>query len=160
MPEKVRASSAPGGGCADAMSALRQPEAEESVVGLQRGDPEWGASARALGRLRIMFPRGLSAQRPLAMLQSLQIKNLALVDTLNVEFESGLNVITGETGAGKSMIIGALNLLLGERADKTLLREGADQCVVEAVFQMARMDELRALLQESGIECGRGSAHR
>ncbi|MBU0714868.1 MAG: DNA repair protein RecN [Verrucomicrobia bacterium] len=88
------------------------------------------------------------------MLQSLQIKNLALVDTLNVEFESGLNVITGETGAGKSMIVGALNLLLGERADKTLLRTGADQCVVEAVFQMARPDELHALLQASGIECG------
>ncbi|MDP2990510.1 MAG: DNA repair protein RecN [Kiritimatiellota bacterium] len=88
------------------------------------------------------------------MLQSLQIKNLALVDTLNVEFEPGLNVITGETGAGKSMIIGALDLLLGERADKTLLREGADQCVVEAVFQMARPDELHALLQASGIECG------
>lgn len=87
------------------------------------------------------------------MLQSLQIKNLALVDTLDVEFESGLNVITGETGAGKSMIIGALNLLLGERADKTLLREGADQCVVEAAFQMARPDELRALLQASGMEC-------
>ncbi|MFH1477307.1 MAG: DNA repair protein RecN [Verrucomicrobiota bacterium] len=88
------------------------------------------------------------------MLQSLQIKNLALVDTLNVEFTSGLNVITGETGAGKSMIIGALNLLLGERADKTLLRAGADQCVVEAVFQMDRPDELHALLQASGIECG------
>ena len=88
------------------------------------------------------------------MLQSLQIKNLALVDALDVEFTSGLNVITGETGAGKSMIVGALNLLLGERADKTLLREGAAQCVVEAVFLMARPEELRALLQTSGIECG------
>ncbi|MDD5677780.1 MAG: DNA repair protein RecN [Kiritimatiellae bacterium] len=88
------------------------------------------------------------------MLQSLQIKNLALVEALQVEFESGLNVITGETGAGKSMIIGALNLLLGERADKTLLRAGADQCAVEAMFQMARPDELNALLQASGIECG------
>ena len=88
------------------------------------------------------------------MLQSLQIKNLALVDSIQVEFMPGLNVITGETGAGKSMIIGALNLLLGERADKTLLRKGADQCIVEATFQIARMDELRALLQASGIECG------
>ncbi|MFA5043287.1 MAG: DNA repair protein RecN [Kiritimatiellia bacterium] len=88
------------------------------------------------------------------MLQSLQIKNLALVDTLDVEFEPGLNVITGETGAGKSMIVGALNLLLGERADKTLLREGADQCVVEAAFQMAPPDELRELLQAGGIERG------
>ena len=133
MPEKVRAPSAPAGGCARAMSALLRQKTEESVVGLQRGGADdsagadRGASARTFGRLRIMFPRGLSTQRPLAMLQSLQIKNLALVDTLNVEFESGLNVMTGETGAGKSMIIGALNLLLGERVDKTLLREGADQ---------------------------------
>jgi len=97
---------------------------------------------------------GLRAKPALAMLQSLQIKNLALVDTLAVELAFGLNVITGETGAGKSMIIGALNLLLGERADKTLLREGADQCVVEAVFQMAGPEELRALLQAGGIECG------
>lgn len=88
------------------------------------------------------------------MLQFLQISNLALVDTLSVEFAPGLNVITGETGAGKSMIIGALNLLLGERADKTLLRKGADQCVVEAIFQMACPGELSALLQASGIECG------
>jgi len=136
------------------MSALCRQEAEESVVGFQCGGVDRGTSARALGRLRIMFPRGLSTQQPLAMLQSLQIKNLALVDALNVEFASGLNVITGETGAGKSMIIGALNLLLGERADKSLLREGADQCVVEATFQMTRPDELHALLQASGIECG------
>ena len=136
------------------MSALRRQEAEESVVGLQRGGADWWTSARAIGRLFVLPPRELSAQWPLAMLQSLQIKNLALVDTLDVEFAPGLNVITGETGAGKSMIIGALNLLLGERADKSLLREGADQCVVEAVFQMARPDELCALLQVSGIECG------
>ena len=84
------------------------------------------------------------------MLQSLQIKNLALVDSIQVEFMPGLNVITGETGAGKSMIIGALNLLLGERVDKTLLRKGADQCIVEATFQIARMDELRALLERNG----------
>jgi len=134
------------------MPALFRQEAEESVVGLQRGGDDRGASARALSRLRIMFPRELSAQRPLAMLQSLQIKNLALVDTLNVEFESGLNVITGETGAGKSMIVGALNLLLGERADKTLLREGTDQCAVEAAFHVAQPDELHALLQAGGIE--------
>ena len=88
------------------------------------------------------------------MLETLNIKNLALVDALRVEFASGLNVITGETGAGKSMIIGALNLLLGERADKTLLRSGADQCVVEASFHLAQPDDLQALLQASGIECG------
>ncbi len=140
------------------MSTLRRQTAEENFIGFQRGGAdgsagagEWSA-ARALGRLRLMFPRGLPPQWPLAMLQFLQISNLALVDKLSVEFAPGLNVITGETGAGKSMIIGALNLLLGERADKTLLRKGADQCVVEAVFQMTCPGELGSLLQASGIE--------
>ena len=65
MPKKIRASSAPAGRCADAMSALCRQEAEESVVGLQRGGADWGTSARALGRLFVLSPRELSAQRPL-----------------------------------------------------------------------------------------------
>lgn len=86
------------------------------------------------------------------MLETLAIKNLALVEALQVEFETGLNVITGETGTGKSMIVGALNLLLGERADKTILREGADQCMVEATFNATHSDELQAFLNDGGIE--------
>ena len=70
------------------------------------------------------------------MLSTLRIKNLALVSDLTLQLQPGCNVITGETGAGKSIIIGALNLLLGERADRTLLRAGCDSCAVEAVFDL------------------------
>ena len=62
------------------------------------------------------------------MLTTLRIKNLALVADLTLELQRGLNVITGETGAGKSILIGALSLVLGERADRTLIRSGADAC--------------------------------
>ena len=69
------------------------------------------------------------------LLQLLRIKNLALVEDLEWEISPGFTAITGETGAGKSIIIGALQLLLGERADKSLVRTGADMCTVEAIFQ-------------------------
>jgi DNA repair protein RecN (Recombination protein N) len=85
------------------------------------------------------------------MLQSLRIRNLAIVEDLRVEFGDGLNVITGETGAGKSVIVGALNLILGDRADKSLLRAGSDQCTVEAVFEASAPDVLAELgLPETG----------
>jgi DNA repair protein RecN (Recombination protein N) len=70
------------------------------------------------------------------MLTTLRIKNFALVADLTLELQSGCNVITGETGAGKSIIIGALNLVLGERADRTLIRSGEESCSVEAVFDV------------------------
>ena len=73
------------------------------------------------------------------MLTTLRIKNLALVADLTLELQPGCNVITGETGAGKSIIIGALNLVLGERADRTLIRSGSDSCSVEAVFDVSRL---------------------
>lgn len=85
------------------------------------------------------------------MLQTLRIRNLALVEDIAVEFETGLNVITGETGAGKSVIIGALGLLLGERADKSLIRAGADQCLAEAVFHLADASDIDAILDEVGL---------
>lgn len=92
------------------------------------------------------------------MLQTLQIKNLALVESVQIDFSPGLNVVTGETGAGKSIIIGALNLLLGERADKGIIREGAEQCSIEAAFNLPRHDEIDALLQEHGLPpCGEGA---
>jgi len=73
------------------------------------------------------------------MLTTLRIKNLALVADLTLELQPGCNVITGETGAGKSIIIGALNLVLGERADRTLIRSGSDSCSVEAVFDVSHL---------------------
>ncbi|MEI8140290.1 MAG: DNA repair protein RecN [bacterium] len=85
------------------------------------------------------------------MLQTLRVRNLALVEDISVEFKPGLNVITGETGAGKSVIIGALGLLLGERADKSLIRAGADQCLAEAVFQLSDSAAVDAILDEVGL---------
>jgi DNA repair protein RecN (Recombination protein N) len=87
------------------------------------------------------------------MLTTLRIKNLALVADLTLELQPGYNVITGETGAGKSILIGALNLALGERADRTLIRSGSDSCSVEAAFDVARLRApLQSFLEENGLE--------
>ena len=88
----------------------------------------------------------------LATLASLRIRNLALVEDLAWQPGPGLIAITGETGAGKSLLIGALQLLLGERADKSLIRSGADACTVEAAFETADSRELDAWLEEQGTE--------
>src|ERR1035437_10242002 len=85
------------------------------------------------------------------MLRSLRVKNLALVEEVAVEFQPGLNVITGETGAGKSVLVGALGLLLGDRADRALVRAGAEQCQVEATFQLADSGPIDQRLDESGL---------
>lgn len=87
------------------------------------------------------------------MLTTLRIKNLALVPELTLELAHGFNVITGETGAGKSVIIGALNLVLGERADRTLIRSGADSCSVEAVFALGNLAAaINGFLEERGLD--------
>ena len=87
------------------------------------------------------------------MLTTLRIKNLALVADLTLELQPGLNVITGETGAGKSIVIGALNLVMGMRADRALIRSGAESCSVEAVFDLRSIKApLPALLEENGLE--------
>ena len=87
------------------------------------------------------------------MLATLRIKNLALVSDLTLELQPGCNVITGETGAGKSIILGALNLVLGERADRTLIRSGEESCAVEAVFTVKKLRApLPAFLEENGLE--------
>ncbi|MDP6034508.1 MAG: AAA family ATPase, partial [Verrucomicrobiota bacterium] len=87
------------------------------------------------------------------MLESLRIRNLALVTDLTLELGPGYNAISGETGAGKSILIGALNLVLGERADRTLIRAEADQCTVEAAFDVSNLDTpLPAFLEEHGLE--------
>ena len=90
-----------------------------------------------------------------AVLNLLRIKNLALVEELEWQIAPGFVAITGETGAGKSIIIGALQLLLGERADKSLIRTGADLCTVEAIFTGKGLQQLNTQLGEAGIEpCG------
>ena len=87
-----------------------------------------------------------------AVLTLLRIKNLALVEELEWKMGPGFVAVTGETGAGKSIIIGALQLLLGERADKSLIRTGADLCTVEAVFSGNELQKLNPQLVEAGIE--------
>jgi DNA repair protein RecN (Recombination protein N) len=85
------------------------------------------------------------------MLQTLRVKNLAIVENVVVEFNDGLNVITGETGAGKSILVGALGLILGERADKDMIRAGEDKCGIEAVFQLSDVSAVNAALEDLGI---------
>ena len=86
------------------------------------------------------------------MLASLRIRNLALVEELEWQPGPGFVAITGETGSGKSIIVGALKLVLGERADKSLIRSGAESCTVEVVFHVADSKKLNAWLEEQGVE--------
>ncbi len=87
------------------------------------------------------------------MLTDLRIKNLALVNDLAIQFGPGYNSITGETGAGKSILIGALGLVLGERADRTLIRDGDDHCSVEAIIDTACLGKaFHAHIEQNGIE--------
>ncbi len=88
----------------------------------------------------------------LATLTSLRLRNLALVEELEWLLEPGFIAVTGETGSGKSIIVGALKLILGERADKALIRTGADGCTVEAVFEIKEIADLNAQLDEHGVE--------
>ncbi len=86
------------------------------------------------------------------MIQSLSIKNFALIDELEVNFEQGLNILTGQTGAGKSIILGALNMILGERADTQVVRQGTKKAIAEAVFDIDLIQPVRKLLQENAVE--------
>lgn len=86
------------------------------------------------------------------MLTLLKIRNLALVDELVWELGPGLIGVTGETGAGKSVIVGALKLVLGERADKSLIRTGEESCSVEAVFELPDPREINAILADGGLD--------
>jgi DNA repair protein RecN (Recombination protein N) len=85
------------------------------------------------------------------MLEQLSIKNYALIEDLHINFNEGFNVLTGETGAGKSIIVGALGLILGERASTGIIRKGAESCSIRASFDIARNKPLINLLKEQGI---------
>ena len=86
------------------------------------------------------------------MLTTLRVQNLAIVDNIHVDLGSGLNVITGETGAGKSIIANSLGLVLGGRSDRSMIRAGETKCSVEAVFNLTDSAEIDAILEEIGIE--------
>lgn len=86
------------------------------------------------------------------MLSLLKIKNLALVDELEWQLDKGLVGVTGETGAGKSVIVGALKLVLGERADKALIRTGEASCTVEAVFDLENVPSVNTVLEDGGLD--------
>lgn len=86
------------------------------------------------------------------MLVELRIRNVAVIDTVSLPLAAGLNVLTGETGAGKSLIVGALGMLLGERAASDRVRSGAEKATVEGVFDARELAQVRALLDERGIE--------
>ncbi len=91
------------------------------------------------------------------MLKSLQIRNYVLIDSLDIEFPEGLIIISGQTGAGKSILLGALSLLLGSKADSSVIGGEADSCVVEAVFGVPETDSvLKGILEENDVEAGDG----
>ncbi|WP_138431860.1 DNA repair protein RecN [Fodinibius saliphilus] len=86
------------------------------------------------------------------MIQSLYIKDFALIDELEVSFQEGLNILTGQTGAGKSIIIGALNMILGERADTNVIRQGASKAIAEAIVKVGDNNEINRILGENAVE--------
>src|SRR5436309_5907050 len=86
------------------------------------------------------------------MLTELRIRNFAIIEAVTLPLEPGLNVLSGETGAGKSIIVGALGLLLGERANADLVRTGAEKATVEGVFDVSGAKAFAALADERGVE--------
>jgi DNA repair protein RecN len=86
------------------------------------------------------------------MLQAISMRNIALIEQLTIDFTKGLQVLAGETGAGKSIVVDAVNLVLGSRVDKGLIRTGTSKAYVEAIFDIEGLPKVQALLAEQGIE--------
>ncbi len=91
------------------------------------------------------------------MIQSLSIRNVALIEQLTIQFHSGLQVLSGETGAGKSIVVDAVNLVLGGRAERTMIRTGCSKASVEAIFDVPDFSAAYALLEREGIETEGGT---
>lgn len=85
------------------------------------------------------------------MLKHLLIKNFTLIDKLDIDFKPGFSVITGETGAGKSIILGAIGLLKGNRADSRQIKAGEQKCIIEAHFDLTRYD-MKAVFENNDID--------
>ena len=90
------------------------------------------------------------------MLNRLQVSNYVLIDSLEIDFPEGLIIITGQTGAGKSILLGALGLVMGSKADASMISEGADSCVVEAEFSLYPEHPLKSVLEEYDVEWDEG----
>ena len=88
------------------------------------------------------------------MLEKLFIQNYAIIDELGIDFSNRLNVITGETGAGKSIIVGALGLILGERADSTVLVDKQKKCIVEGIVSGDNKKAVKEFLQKNDLDTG------
>ena len=88
------------------------------------------------------------------MLTRLYIHNYAIIDEIDISFSPKLNIITGETGAGKSILVGALSLILGNRADTTVLLNKEKKCIIEGVFDLKGKEELKSILNEADLDPG------
>ena len=86
------------------------------------------------------------------MLRALSVRNYVLIDSLEIDFPEGLIIITGQTGAGKSILLGALSLLMGAKADASVISEGAQSCVVEAEFEIDGSEQVKKLLEDNDVE--------
>lgn len=86
------------------------------------------------------------------MLKNIYIKNFAIIDEIDVKFSEGLTAITGETGAGKSILMGALSLVMGDRADSSLIKSNTDKCIIEAVFDIKNIENAKKYLQKYEFE--------
>ncbi|HEX5577856.1 MAG TPA: AAA family ATPase, partial [Gemmatimonadaceae bacterium] len=90
------------------------------------------------------------------MLTELRIRNFAIIESVSLPLSGGFNVLSGETGAGKSIIVGALGFLLGERGSSDMIRSGADKATVEGVFELGESAAIAAMVDERGIEADEG----
>src|SRR3954469_25748981 len=86
------------------------------------------------------------------MLQSLQIKNIAVIDSAEIPFKPGLNILSGETGAGKSIVIEAISLLLGSRANTELVRAGCDEAMVQGLFDISEIPWIKGRMEKLGLD--------